>query len=47
VLHRVREAGATIMELELEPPDLEEVFLRVMRTGETDPRAAGDASPAP
>jgi len=30
VLHRVREAGATIMELELEPPDLEDVFLRVM-----------------
>jgi ABC-2 type transport system ATP-binding protein len=31
VLHRLREAGATIRELELEPPDLEEVFLRVMR----------------
>jgi len=30
VLHRVREAGAAIRELELEPPDLEEVFLRVM-----------------
>ena len=30
VLHRVREAGAAIMELELEPPDLEDVFLRVM-----------------
>ncbi len=30
VLHRVRETGATIKELELEPPDLEEVFLRVM-----------------
>ncbi|MGH8765084.1 MAG: ATP-binding cassette domain-containing protein [Burkholderiales bacterium] len=30
VLHRVRESGATILELELEPPDLEEVFLRVM-----------------
>ena len=30
VLYRVREAGATIRELELEPPDLEEVFLRVM-----------------
>ncbi|MEK6244332.1 MAG: ABC transporter ATP-binding protein [Pseudomonadota bacterium] len=30
VLHRLREAGATIRELELEPPDLEEVFLRVM-----------------
>jgi ABC-2 type transport system ATP-binding protein len=30
VLRRLREAGATIRELELEPPDLEEVFLRVM-----------------
>jgi ABC-2 type transport system ATP-binding protein len=30
VLHRVRESGAAILELELEPPDLEEVFLRVM-----------------
>jgi len=30
VLHRLREAGATIRELELEAPDLEEVFLRVM-----------------
>jgi len=30
VLHRVREAGAAIKELELEPPDLEDVFLRVM-----------------
>ena len=30
VLHRLRESGATIWELELEPPDLEEVFLRVM-----------------
>jgi ABC-2 type transport system ATP-binding protein len=30
VLHCLREAGATIRELELEPPDLEEVFLRVM-----------------
>jgi ABC-2 type transport system ATP-binding protein len=30
VLHRLREAGASIRELELEPPDLEEVFLRVM-----------------
>jgi ABC-2 type transport system ATP-binding protein len=30
VLQRLREAGATIRELELEPPDLEEVFLRVM-----------------
>ena len=30
VLHRLREAGVAIRELELEPPDLEEVFLRVM-----------------
>ena len=30
VLRRLREARATIRELELEPPDLEEVFLRVM-----------------
>src|SRR5258705_398494 len=30
VLHRVRETGATIKELELEPPDLEDAFLRVM-----------------
>jgi len=30
VLHRLRGAGAAIRELELEPPDLEEVFLRVM-----------------
>ena len=30
VLRRLREAGATIREMELEPPDLEEVFLRVM-----------------
>jgi ABC-2 type transport system ATP-binding protein len=30
VLHRVREAGAAIRELELEPPDLEDVFMRVM-----------------
>ncbi|MBI1942499.1 MAG: ABC transporter ATP-binding protein [Betaproteobacteria bacterium] len=30
VLHRLRESGASIRELELEPPDLEEVFLRVM-----------------
>ena len=30
VLHRVRESGAAIRELELEPPDLEDVFLRVM-----------------
>ena len=30
LLRRLREAGAAIRELELEPPDLEEVFLRVM-----------------
>ena len=30
VLHRVRETGAAIKELELEPPDLEDVFLRIM-----------------
>ena len=30
VLHRVRATGAAIRELELEPPDLEDVFLRVM-----------------
>jgi len=30
VLHRVRESGAAIRELELVPPDLEDVFLRVM-----------------
>ncbi len=30
VLHRLRETGVKIWELELEPPDLEEVFLRVM-----------------
>ena len=30
VLHRVRQSGAAIKELELEPPDLEDVFLRVM-----------------
>jgi ABC-2 type transport system ATP-binding protein len=30
VLRRLREAGAAIRELELQPPDLEEVFLRVM-----------------
>ena len=30
VLHRVRETGAAIKQLELEPPDLEDVFLRVM-----------------
>ena len=30
VLHRVRESGAAIRELELEPPDLEDVFHRVM-----------------
>jgi ABC-2 type transport system ATP-binding protein len=30
VLHRLRDAGAEIKEMELEPPDLEDVFLRVM-----------------
>ena len=30
LLHRLREAGAAILELEIEAPDLEEVFLRVM-----------------
>ena len=30
VLHRVRESGAAIKEFDLQPPDLEEVFLRVM-----------------
>jgi ABC-2 type transport system ATP-binding protein len=30
VLRRLREEGAAIRELELEPPDLEDVFLRVM-----------------
>ena len=30
VLHRLRESGRRIAELELEPPDLEQVFLRVM-----------------
>jgi len=30
LLHRLREARISIRELELEPPDLEEVFLRVM-----------------
>ena len=30
VLHHVRETDAAIKELELEPPDLEDVFLRVM-----------------
>jgi ABC-2 type transport system ATP-binding protein len=30
VLRRLRESGSAIRELELEPPDLEEVFLRVM-----------------
>jgi ABC-2 type transport system ATP-binding protein len=30
VLHRLREAGVGIAEFELRPPDLEEVFLRVM-----------------
>ena len=39
LLHGLREAGAEIREFELAPPDLEEVFLRVMRGGE----AAGGA----
>ena len=30
VLRRLRDAGAAIREMELEPPDLEDVFLRVM-----------------
>jgi ABC-2 type transport system ATP-binding protein len=30
VLHKLREAGVGIAEFELQPPDLEEVFLRVM-----------------
>jgi ABC-2 type transport system ATP-binding protein len=30
VLHQLREAGVAIREFELQPPDLEEVFLRVM-----------------
>ena len=30
VLHRLREAGAAVRDMELEPPDLEDVFLRVM-----------------
>jgi len=30
VLHRLREAGVGIAEFELQPPDLEEVFLKVM-----------------
>ena len=30
VLHRLRAAGVAIREFELQPPDLEEVFLRVM-----------------
>ncbi len=34
LLHSLREAGAEIREFELAPPDLEEVFLRVMRGGE-------------
>ena len=28
-LARLREAGVTIIEMELHPPDLEEVFLRI------------------
>jgi len=43
LLHRLREARVSILELELDPPDLEEVFLRVMRTA--DP-AGIPASPA-
>jgi ABC-2 type transport system ATP-binding protein len=31
-LARLREAGVKIMEMELEPPDLEDVFLRLTRT---------------
>ncbi len=34
LLHRLREAGAAIREFELAPPDLEEVFLRVMASGD-------------
>jgi ABC-2 type transport system ATP-binding protein len=34
LLHSLREAGAEIREFEVAPPDLEEVFLRVMRGGE-------------
>jgi len=30
VLHQLREAGVAIREFELQPPDLEEVFMRVM-----------------
>ncbi|MNC99576.1 hypothetical protein D3C83_179100 [compost metagenome] len=30
LLHQLRAARVTIRELELDPPDLEEVFLRVM-----------------
>jgi len=36
VLHRLREAGVGIREFELQPPELEEVFLRVMGTGDPD-----------
>ncbi|MGQ0511026.1 MAG: ATP-binding cassette domain-containing protein [Betaproteobacteria bacterium] len=35
VLHRLRESGVGIAEFELQPPDLEEVFLRVTGSGET------------
>ncbi len=44
LLHRLREAGIAIRELELAPPDLEEVFLRVTGGGEAavaTGRAAG------
>ncbi|TAK42101.1 MAG: ABC transporter ATP-binding protein [Betaproteobacteria bacterium] len=34
LLHRLRGAGAAIREFELAPPDLEEVFLRVMAAGD-------------
>jgi ABC-2 type transport system ATP-binding protein len=34
VLQGLRQAGAAIVEFELEPPDLEEVFVRVMSTAE-------------
>jgi ABC-2 type transport system ATP-binding protein len=34
VLARLREAGVVIKEFELEPPDLEEVFMRIMKKSE-------------
>ena len=44
LLHRLREAGAAIREFELAPPDLEEVFLRVMASGDaTAPSRSGRA----